>query len=89
MTDIRTADGITLQQGDRAYNHYDMKPGTIGRVDLRPQPDTMKGQDSSTPIEEWDNYWFDFLHDDGSRALLDGSRILSTEGARRRRVPDA
>ena len=31
---VVTEDGATLQQGDRAYNYYDMKPGMI--EDLNP-----------------------------------------------------
>lgn len=81
---ITTADNKTLEQGDRAFNHYDHKAGTIERIDSWPQPDTMKGQSSSTPISEWSNYWFDFRHDDGTVALLDGSRICSIELAQRR-----
>ena len=31
MTDeVITEDGATLRQGDRAFNYYDMKAGTIG-----------------------------------------------------------
>lgn len=28
--------------------------------------------------------WFDFTHDDGTRSILDGSRICSTEFAKRK-----
>lgn len=80
----KTQDGVTLEQGDRAYNYYDMKPGFIERFLGYPQPDTMKGQNSSTPIDEWDNYWFIFRHDDGTSADLDGSRICSTAFASRK-----
>jgi hypothetical protein len=78
---IVTADGVEVSEGDQAFNYYDHKPGRIGRIDERPQPDTLKGQDSSTPMEEWSNHWFTFLHDDGSRTSLDGSRICSVQHA--------
>jgi hypothetical protein len=81
---IVTEDKVSLQSGDRAFNYYDMRPGVIGKISDRAQPDTMKGQNSSTPIEEWSNYWFDFQHDDGTSALLDGSRICSTRYAKNR-----
>ncbi len=76
---IRTSDGKTLGEGDRAFNYYDHKPGRIGRIDAHAQPDTMTGQTCSTPIEEWSNHWFDFQHDDGTSCSLDGSRICSIE----------
>lgn len=82
MIVITTADGRKLAEGDRAFNYYDMKPGTIEQVDSYAQPDTMKGQTSATPIEEWSNHWFTFRHDDGSSALLDGSRICTEQFAR-------
>jgi hypothetical protein len=74
---IVTADGKHVKQGDRVYNYYDCKWGTIERIDSHPQPNTMQGQTSSTPMEEWDNYWFTILHDEGSRTTLDGSRIAT------------
>jgi hypothetical protein len=84
MTKIRTADGVELDEGASAFNYYDMRAGVIGRIDSTPQPDTMKGQNSSTPIDQWSNYWFDFCHEDGSRSSLDGSRIITLETARRK-----
>lgn len=81
---IITEDGVELSSGIRAYNYYDMKPGTIGKINERAQPDPKKGQNSSTPVEEWSNHWFDFEHDDGSVTLLDGSRICSVKYAQRR-----
>ena len=70
---ITTEDGAKLAEGDRAYNYYDMKPGTIRRGRTTADPDP----------------WFDFDHDDGTRALLNGVRICSLEGARRRGFPGA
>ena len=67
-TYIRTEDGVRLTPGDRAYNYYDMQPGTIGSVANTGDPDP----------------WFDFNHDDGTRSLLNGARICSLEYARRR-----
>lgn len=29
--EYRTGDGVLVQEGDRAYNYYDMKPGKVGR----------------------------------------------------------
>lgn len=81
---IRTEDGRTLATGDRAFNYYDMKAGVIGAMDAYAQPDTLKGQNSSTPVELWSNYWFEFNEDDGRRTHLDGSRICTIEYAQRR-----
>jgi len=81
---ITTEDKVRLVEGDRAYNYYDMRPGVIGKINDWAQPNISKGQNSSTPVEEWDNYWFDFQHDDGTRALLDGSRICSIGYATRK-----
>lgn len=78
---IITADGVELTEGDRAFNYYDHKAGVIQHIDAHPQPDTLKGQNTSTPMNEWSNHWFTFLHDDGSRTSLDGSRICSIEHA--------
>lgn len=83
-TTITTGDGVTLQAGDRAFNHYDHRAGKIGRIDSHPQPDTMIGQTCSTPVAEWSNYWFDFIEDDGHVTSLDGSRICSIAYATRR-----
>jgi hypothetical protein len=84
MDEITTADGKKLRKGDMAFNYYDMKSGIVGKIDAWPQPDTMKGQDSSTPQSEWSNHWFNFIHDDGTSASLDGSRICTNEFARRK-----
>lgn len=81
---ITTSDGVTLIEHSRAFNYYDMLPGVIESIDANAQPDTMKGQDSSTPIEEWSNHWFRFRHDDGTSCHLDGSRICSLAFARRK-----
>ena len=66
---------VPCEPGQAIYNYYDMERGTIGKIDRSPQPDTMKGQDSDTPMAEWSNYWFDFLVDGGGRTSLDGSRV--------------
>ena len=84
MTTIRTQDGATLAAGDRAFNYYDMQPGVIGRIDEYAQPDTLAGQNSSTPMAEWSNHWFKFEQDNGLTCHLDGSRICSVGFARRR-----
>lgn len=87
--DILTADSVTLHSGDRAYNHYDMKPGTISRTRHFPQPNLRKGQDSSTPIADWDDYWFTFDHDDGTSCSLNGDRICTIAFAQSRGWPGA
>lgn len=69
---IRTEDGVTLQQGDDAYDYYNMKPGKIGRM--------ASGADGDPPNDPW----FDFDHTDGTSCLLNGARICSVEFARRR-----
>lgn len=84
MIDIITADGAVLHEGDRAFNYYDMQVGRIGKVDSYAQPDTAKGQDSSTPMEEWTNHWFDFIADGGGMTSLDGSRICTIDRARQK-----
>ena len=66
---ITTEDGVDLVEGDRAFNYYDMQPGTIGRLD----PYTQQG-----------DQWFDFDHDDGTCAYLNGSRICTLEFAQRK-----
>ena len=81
---IVTADNLSLREGDRAFNYYDMKAGEIGKIDSWAQPDTLIGQNSSTPVEEWNNHWFNFKHDDNTSCSLDGSRICSLEYARRK-----
>jgi hypothetical protein len=68
---IVTADGKEVGIGDRVFNYYDGRWGTITRIDEYPQPDTLKGQDSGTPMEKWTNYWFSLDNGD----ILDGSRI--------------
>ena len=70
---IRTEDGTTFKEGDRAYNYYDMKPGVIRPNSITMAPDA----------------WFDFDHDDGTRALLNGQRICSLAHAKRMGWPNA
>jgi hypothetical protein len=70
---ITTEDGKQLTEGDRAYNYYDMKPGYIKPNSITMLPDA----------------WFDFIHDDGTRAMLNGARICSIEYAKRRGFRDA
>lgn len=82
---LTTADGHHFTVGDRVFNHYDMRAGVVESIDEYAQPDTMAGQGSHTPIEEWSNYWFYLREDDGGRTLLDGSRVCSIEHARKLR----
>lgn len=82
MTKIYTEDHRILREGDRAFNYYDHKSGVIGKIDSHAQPGT--NQNSNTPVGEWNNFWFTFIHDDGTQTSLDGSRICSIEYATRR-----
>ena len=84
MPDITTEDDVVVHEGDRAFNYYDHKPGVIGRIESYPQPYVSRGQNSETPMDQWNNYWFEFQHDDGTSAYLDGSRICSTQFAIRK-----
>jgi len=70
----RTADRVTLREGDHAYDYYSMKPGVIGRA--------------STGFADPDP-WFDFIHDDGTTALLNGERICTDGHARHMGWPNA
>lgn len=81
---IRTSDGFGLRDGDRAFNYYDMKWGVIHNISDRAEPDVMRGQNSSTPMAEWSDHWFDFDQDDGSHTTLNGERICSADYAQRK-----
>jgi hypothetical protein len=79
---IRTEDGIEVREGDRIFDYYTMKAGTIGTLDLHlePRTDAYYGpemQGSLTP-------WFIVHHDDGTRCLLNGQRICSLAAAERK-----
>ena len=66
--------------GTRVFNYYDHKAGTIARTATYPQPGTM-------PCHARDGnaaWWVDVRHDDGTRALLDQSRMCSISHARAR-----
>ena len=82
--EIKTSSGKILKEGDRAYNYYDMEVGVIGKISNYASPDVMNGQDFNTPVEEWSNYWFEFVQDNGRIVSLDGSRICSVEFATRK-----
>lgn len=79
---ITTADGAHVGLGDRVFNYYDGRWGVIENIESQPQPNTMTGQNCSTPRDEWDNYWFDLRTDDGGRDYLDGSRVAVREPSR-------
>ena len=81
---ITTSDRVELNEGDRAFNYYDMQAGVIGKIDSYAQPDPSKGESSSTSVLRWSNYWFDFIQDNGTTTSLDGSRICSTQFANRK-----
>lgn len=65
MDRIRTEDGVYVNEGDRVFNYYDMKPGRI---------------EPGTGIMAPD-LWFTVKHDDGTQALLNGQRICSIKYA--------
>jgi hypothetical protein len=69
------ADGVVvpLAVGQRVYNYYDMKPGTIGKLPTYGQPFT--GGPKGTA------WWCDVIHDDYSSSLLDGSRLCTIKTA--------
>lgn len=72
--EYRTEDGVTLKEGDHAYDYYSMKPGVIGpRATAFADPDP----------------WFDFIHDEGGRVLLNGQRICSDSFAKWKGFPNA
>lgn len=72
---IITEDGKEVGLGDRVFNYYDGKWGTITEIDKYPQPNLRKDQNSSTPIEDWDDYWFTHTDDEGIKTSLNGQRI--------------
>jgi hypothetical protein len=75
VPEYTTEDGITLHEGDHAYDYYSMAPGVIGPAAGFDQPD---------------DPWFDFIHDGTEkRVLLNGSRICSDAFAKRRKFPNA
>lgn len=71
---VKTEDDVVLNEGDRAYDYYNMKPGKIGKLNS-----TVSDPDP----------WFDFEHDDGTTCLLNGQRICTTEFAVRRGFKNA
>lgn len=55
-SDLTTEDNRTpITEGQRLFNYYDQKWGTVGRIDS--------------------DGWFDFHHEDGTKALLNGARV--------------
>lgn len=75
---IITEDGATVNEGDRVYNYYDMKPGklVVGSIE--------KTKFRDEPFNAQRDLWFYVEHDDGSNALLNGQRICSMPFARMR-----
>jgi hypothetical protein len=65
---ITSDDGQKLEAGDRAYNYYDMKVGTIG---------------PERTWKDLPDVWVEFIHADGSTATLNGQRICSIAHAKR------
>lgn len=76
---VTTEDGVVVEQGDRVYNYYDMKPGVIERID--------SPRDADGPLDPNQDIWFYFRHDDGSTSILNGQRICSIRFAERRGFP--
>jgi hypothetical protein len=65
MREILTEDGYTLNEGDRAFNYYGMKPGYIDKIETGSWAESDQGP------------WFDFVQDDGTTAYLNGARICT------------
>jgi hypothetical protein len=70
---ITTEDGKEVGVGDWVFNYYDGRWGRIEHINSLAEPDPKKGQNSSTPLEEWSNHWFTLDNGD----FLDGSRIAT------------
>jgi hypothetical protein len=81
---IITEDGKEVGLGDRVFNYYDGKWGTITKIDEYPQPNLRKNQNSSTPIEDWDDYWFTHTEDNGITTPLNGQRISTYDPKEKR-----
>lgn len=76
---IMTEDHVELGFGDKAYDYYNMKPGKIGRI----HAPYGNGEDLNQDI------WFDFEHDEGGSAMLNGQRICTLRFAERRGFKNA
>jgi hypothetical protein len=61
---LTTEDGKPFKEGDRLFNYYDLRVGTVGEIN---------------PL---DRGWFDFKHDNGTSAFLNGERVCSLEYAK-------
>lgn len=70
---IVTEDGVEVFLGSRVFNYYDGVWGTITKIDELPQPNLRKHQNSGTPLEDWDDYWFHLDNGD----YLNGQRIAT------------
>jgi hypothetical protein len=81
---IITEDGKEVGLGDRVFNYYDGVWGTITKIDELPQPNLRKDQNSGTPIEDWDDYWFTHTDDEGRRTSLNGQRISTYDPKERK-----
>jgi len=67
---------VPLKLGQRVYNYYDMKPGTIGKLPTYAQPFT-----GGPAGPAW---WCEIVHDDYSTSSLDGSRLCTIKTAIRK-----
>lgn len=76
MNFVISEDNVKIGVGDLAYNYYDMQPGRIERLEEKHQV----GQEG----DDKHGLWFEFRHDDGSVALLNGQRICSMDYAVKR-----
>jgi len=76
---IKTEDGVMLEPGDRAFNYYDMKLGYIHPT--REMTDYTAAGHETNPNQD---LWFDFMHDEGGVAILNGQRICSIRFAERK-----
>lgn len=73
LTEIHAEDNVIVHEGDRIYDYYNMKPGVIVVGSVTYAPDA----------------WFDVLHDDGTRSMLNGQRICTILFARLRNFKGA
>lgn len=80
---LRLADGNDVPHaiGQEVYNYYDMEAGVIEDLATRSEPDTSGNLPGGLA------WWVGVRHADGHRALLDGSRLITVETARKKGWP--
>lgn len=76
---VRTEDGQWVGEGDQVFDYYNMAPGVVGRIEGEHRAvyhDPLM-QGSTDP-------WFTVTHDNGAQKTLNGQRICSLDGARKK-----